>query len=75
MSENENFNGKLAIVPFVMDMVVAGVGGNTAFSPMGVLDEGAAMLYVYKKVRERITPKIDAKVNATLDDLLLQRYK
>lgn len=35
---------------------------------LGVLDEGAAIIYVYKKIKEKITPEINAKVDATLDD-------
>lgn len=33
---------------------------------LGVLDEGAAMLYVYKKIKDKITPEINAKVEKTL---------
>lgn len=33
----------------------------------GVLDEGAAILYVYKKVRNMITPEINSKVDDTLN--------
>ena len=29
---------------------------------LGVLDEGAAILYVYNKVKDKITPEINAKV-------------
>ena len=29
---------------------------------LGVLDEGATMIYVYKKVKEHITPTVDYKV-------------
>lgn len=37
------------------------------FGLLGILDEGAAVLFVYKKVKSKITPKINAKVEATLD--------
>ena len=37
------------------------------FGLLGVLDEGAAVLYVYKKVKSKITPEINAKVDAMLD--------
>ena len=37
------------------------------FGLLGILDEGAAVLYVYKKVKSKITPEINAKVDATLD--------
>ena len=35
---------------------------------LGVLDEGAVILYVYKKIKERITPEIELKVESILDD-------
>ena len=33
----------------------------------GVLDDGAAILYVYKKVKDKITPEINIKVEETLN--------
>lgn len=41
---------------------------SAVFKALGVLDEGAAMLYVYKKVKERITPDINYKVEQTLNE-------
>lgn len=41
---------------------------SSVFKLLGVLDEGAAILYVYKKVKGRITPEIDIKVNGLLDE-------
>lgn len=41
---------------------------SAVYKLLGVLDEGAAVLYVYKKVKERITPEINAKVDDTLDE-------
>ena len=35
---------------------------------IGVLDEGAALMYVYKKVKDNITPAINAKVDHSLND-------
>lgn len=35
---------------------------------LGVLDDGVAMLYVYKKIKDKITPEINAKVENTLND-------
>lgn len=35
---------------------------------LGVLDEGAAVLFVYNKVKSKITPEINGKVNQTLDE-------
>ena len=34
---------------------------------LGVLDEGAAILYVYNKVKDKITPEINVKVEDTLN--------
>ena len=34
---------------------------------LGVLDDGVAILYVYKKVKDKITPEINAKVEETLN--------
>ena len=34
---------------------------------LGVLDKGAALLYVYNKVKDKITPDINAKVEETLN--------
>ena len=42
---------------------------------MGILDDGAAMLYVYKKIKDKITPEIDAKVKETLDDWFGVEYE
>ena len=41
---------------------------SAVYKLLGVLDEGAAVLYVYKKVKDRITPEINAKVDDTLDE-------
>lgn len=37
------------------------------FGLLGVLDEGVAVMYVYNKIKSKITPEIDARVDATLD--------
>lgn len=41
---------------------------SAAYRFLGVLDDGVAMAYVYKRIRDKITPEIDAKVDATLND-------
>lgn len=41
---------------------------SAVYKLLGVLDEGAAVLYVYKKVKDRITPEINAKVDGTLNE-------
>ncbi|MBE6176880.1 MAG: DUF1232 domain-containing protein [Rikenellaceae bacterium] len=35
---------------------------------LGVLDDGVAMLYVYKKIKDKITPEINKKVDETLNE-------
>ena len=35
---------------------------------LGILDDGVAMLYVYKKIKDKITPEINDKVEDTLND-------
>lgn len=42
---------------------------------LGVLDDGMAMLYVYKKIKEKITPEINAKVESTLDEWFGVEYE
>ena len=49
------------IIP--MDFVPSSV-----YKLLGVLDDGVAMLYVYKKIKDKITPEIDAKVEDTLNE-------
>lgn len=34
---------------------------------LGVLDDGVAILYVYKKIKDKITPEINFKVEETLN--------
>ena len=34
---------------------------------LGVLDDGVAILYVYKRIRDKITPEINFKVEETLN--------
>lgn len=42
---------------------------------IGVLDEGAALMYVYKKVKDNITPAINAKVDHILNDWFGVEYE
>ena len=48
---------------------------SAVFKVLGILDEGAAMVYVCKKVKERITPDIDYKVELTLDEWFGAEYE
>ena len=42
---------------------------------IGVLDDGVAMLYVYKKIKDKITPEINAKVEDTLNEWFGAKYE
>ncbi len=42
---------------------------------LGVLDEGAAILYVYEKIKSNITDEINAKVDATLNQWFGVEYE
>ena len=48
---------------------------SAVFRFIGVLDEGAAVLYVYKKIKGKITPEINAQVDETLDQWFGTRYE
>ncbi len=56
------------ILPF--DLVPSAV-----YKFLGVLDDGVAMLYVYKKIKNKITPEINAKVDDTLNDWFGVEYE
>lgn len=47
---------------------------SSVYKLLGVFDEGAAILYVYKKVKERITPEIDLKAESILDEWFGVQY-
>ena len=42
---------------------------------LGILDDGVAMLYVYKKIKDNITPEINAKVEDTLNEWFGVEYE
>ncbi|MDD6783808.1 MAG: DUF1232 domain-containing protein [Prevotellaceae bacterium] len=48
---------------------------SAVFKVLGVLDEGAAMLFVYKKIKERITPDVNYKVDNTLNEWFGAEYE
>lgn len=39
----------------------------SVFKMLGLVDEGAAVLFVVKKIHDKITPEIEAKTDTTLD--------
>ena len=45
------------------------------FKVLGVLDDGIAVLYVYKKIKDKITPEIKAKVEDTLNEWFGVEYE
>ena len=53
--------GAIAYTILPMDFVPSVV-----YKFLGILDDGVAMLYVYKKIKDRITPEINLKVEDTL---------
>ena len=42
---------------------------------LGILDDGIAMLFVYKKIKDKITPEINAKVEDTLNEWFGVEYE
>lgn len=47
---------------------------SAVFKVLGMLDEGAAIMFVYRKVKEHITPDIDYKVEETLNEWFGAEY-
>lgn len=48
---------------------------SAVYKILGVLDEGAAILFVYNKVKDKITPEIEIRVNQILDEWFGSEYK
>ena len=48
---------------------------NVIYKFLGILDDGVAMLYVYKKIKDKITPEINAKVEDTLNEWFGVEYE
>lgn len=42
---------------------------------LGILDDGVAMFFVYKKIKDKITPEINAKVEDTLNEWFGVEYE
>lgn len=42
---------------------------------LGILDDGVAVLFVYKKIKDKITPEINAKVEDRLNDWFGVEYE
>ena len=48
---------------------------SAVFKFIGVLDEGAALLYAYKKIKGKITPGLNSQVAETHDQCFGTRYE
>lgn len=53
-----------------MDLIPASV-----YRFLGILDDGVAILFVYNKIKEKITPEINAKVEETLNEWFGAEYE
>ena len=42
---------------------------------LGILDDGVAMLFVYKKIKDKITPEINTKVEDTVNEWFGVEYE
>ena len=40
----------------------------SVYSFLGILDDGVAMVYVYKKIKDKITPEIEIQVQEKLNE-------
>lgn len=47
----------------------------SVFKFLGIFDEGAAVIFVYKKIKSKITPEINSKVDNTINDWFGVEYK
>lgn len=48
---------------------------SVVYKLLGIVDDGVAVLYVYKKVKKNITPAISAKVEDTLNEWFGVEYE
>jgi uncharacterized membrane protein YkvA (DUF1232 family) len=48
---------------------------SSVFKFLGILDDGVAILFVYKKIKDKITPEINAKVEDTLNEWFGVEYE
>jgi uncharacterized membrane protein YkvA (DUF1232 family) len=62
--------GAIAYTILSMDLLPRSI-----YKLLGVLDDGVAMLFVYKKIKNKITPEINAKVEETLNDWFGVEYE
>lgn len=48
---------------------------SSVYRLLGILDEGIAIIYVYNKIKNRITPEINSKVERTLNEWFGVEYE
>lgn len=48
---------------------------SVVYKLLGIVDDGMAVLFVYKKVKKNITPEISAKVESTLNEWFGTEYE
>lgn len=48
---------------------------SSGYRLLGILDEGIAIIYVYNKIKDRITPEINSKVERTLNEWFGVEYE
>lgn len=48
---------------------------SSVYRLLGILDEGIAIIYVYNKIKDRITPEINSKVEGTLNEWFGVEYE
>lgn len=62
--------GAIAYTVWPMDMVP-----RTIYKLLGVLDDGAAIMFVYKRIKNKITPTINTRVENTLNEWFGVEYE
>ena len=62
--------GAIAYTVWPMDMVP-----RTIYKLLGVLDDGAAIMFVYKRIKNKITPAINTRVENTLNEWFGVEYE
>lgn len=48
---------------------------SSVYRLLGILDEGIAIVYVYNKIKDKITPEINSKVERTLNEWFGVEYE
>ncbi len=62
--------GAIAYSVWPMDLVP-----RTIYKLLGVLDDGAAIMFVYKRIKNKITPTINTRVENTLNEWFGVEYE